>query len=155
MSRLASLAPRSGIYITHDPDRPLASTFRFDLLDLDSGQDAPMSAGPPHTLSALFPKDADLGATHVSVDDTDDSSVGDEWRSGDHHAICGSDEEHLLEGHFLPYRRVEVVDVDRAAWHDFDLSPAALNDGVHVQPFRRPLTWDTLLRAPLVLPLRV
>ena len=128
----------------------LAARVSVDLFDLDSGQGTPMPSGPPHALPAFLLEDADLRTSHLAVDDPDDSSIGDEGRPGHHRTIGLLDEEHLMEGHFLTGPGLETVDNDRATRHDLDLPPAALNDGVHVHPFRRS-TDGTRERAPSAL----
>ena len=109
-----------------------------------------MPSGPPHALPAFLLEDADLRTSHLAVDDPDDSSIGDEGRPGHHRTIGLLDEENLMEGHFLTSPGLETVDNDRATRHDLDLPPAALNDGVHVHPFRRS-TDGTCERAPSAL----
>ena len=109
-----------------------------------------MPAGPPHALPAFLLEDADLRTSHLAVDDPDDPSIGDEGRPGHHRTIVLLDEENLMEGHFLTGPGLETVDNDRATRHDLDLPPAALNDGVHVHPFRRS-TDGTRERAPSTL----
>ncbi len=109
-----------------------------------------MPSGPPHALPAFLLEDADLRTSHLAVDDPDDSSIGDEGRPGHHRTIGLLDEEDLMEGHFLTGPDLETVDYDRATRHHLDLPPAALNDGVHVHPFRRS-TDGTRERAPSVL----
>ena len=96
-----------------------------------------MPSGPPHALPAFLLEDADLRTSHLAIDDPDDSSIGDEGRPGHHRTIGLLDEENLTEGHFLTAPGLETVDNDRVTRHDLDLPPAALNDGVHVHPFRR------------------
>ena len=109
-----------------------------------------MPSGPPHALPAFLLEDADLRTSHLAVDDPDDSSIGDEGRPGHHRTIGLLDEENLMEGHFLTGPGLETVDNDGVTRHDFDLPPAALNDGVHVHPFRRS-THGTRERAPSAL----
>ena len=60
-----------------------------------------MPSGPPHALPAFLLEDADLRTSYLAVDDTHDSSIGDERRPGHHGTIGLLDEEDLMEGHFL------------------------------------------------------
>src|SRR5215831_1989992 len=91
-----------------------------------------MAFGAAHPLAALLLEHPDLRSARFAFDDRDDFGVGDKWRARKHFAAVFLDEQHVAERQFRAGFTGRPVERREAAGLDPQLTPARLNDCVHI-----------------------
>src|SRR6476620_10429950 len=113
-------------------------TTRRDLcLNVGNTDARECGAMPPclaESLASLLLEDPQLRTARLTVDDGDDLSVGDKWRTGDDVAAIFLDKQHLLEGELSALLAQCAVHFDDGSGRNLQLATARLDDRVHVIP---------------------
>src|SRR5439155_23593659 len=104
-----------------------------DVGNAHAGIDGAVSFRPTHSLAALLLEHTNLRTLTLAVDDGHHLRVRDEGRARENLSAVLFHEQHLLDRQLVARFAGGPVDHDEPARRDLRLTPAVLDDGVHIR----------------------